>query len=233
MSALPGLDAYRRTAFAKIPGWMHAIDLQLFDRILGHQSDAGIHGDVLEIGSYHGKSAIVLGYAIREDEALTVCDLFGADADGVSTEGMDAYEGLTVSAFEAQYGQFHQRRPLIVAGPSSTLNLTDCEFRFAHIDGGHAYDVVRDDIALVHPHTLGGVIAIDDYRSAHTPGVSAAAWEAASQGLLFPFLLSEVKMYAATTEQAHRHWLDVCRQFDLPREEHAIHGYNVARMWMP
>lgn len=230
---LPGLNDYRYTAFGSIPGWMHNLDLELFDRILAHQIDADIHGDLLEIGSYHGKSAIVLGYAVREDEALTVCDLFGTDAEGVSAEGMDAYEGLTVSAFEAQYGKFHQRRPLIHAGPSSTLNLTGCEFRFAHIDGGHAYDTVRDDISLVQPHALNGVVTLDDYRSAHTPGVSAATWEATAHGILFPFLLSEVKMYAATTQEGQQYWLDVCRQFDLPREEHAIHGYDVARMWLP
>lgn len=231
---LRGIGEYRRTAFTSIPGWMHALDLALFDRILAHQLGAGISGDMLEIGSYHGKSAIALGYGLRINETLTVCDLFGTDSDDVfSDEGMDAYDGLTVGAFLKQYQRFHERDPIIQVCSSSSLDLTDCHFRFAHIDGGHAYNVVRDDIALVHPHALDGVIALDDYRSSHTPGVSAAAWEATSQGFLFPFLLSEVKMYAATTEAGQCYWLNVCRQFDLPREEHVIHDYDVARMWLP
>lgn len=229
---LPGLDAYHRNAFPSIPGWMHGIDLVLFDAILAHQLAADIAGDILEIGSYHGKSAIVLGYGLREDETLTVCDLFGDTTyDSVPAEGLADYDGLSFRDFTRQYGTFHQKAPALQACPSSMLDI-DGEFRFAHIDGGHAYEVVRDDIALVHQHTLHGVIALDDYRSAHTPGVSAAVWEAVSQGLLFPFLLSDVKAYAATTQAGQQYWLDTCRQFDLPREEHSIHGYDVVRMWL-
>lgn len=230
---LPGLDAYARNDFAKIPGWMHRIDLELFDRILAHQLDDDITGDVLEIGSYHGKSAIVLGYGLRDDELLTVCDLFGAEVDGVSTEGMEPYDGLTVDAFAKQYGRFHDDEPHIHVCASSQLALS-IDFRFAHIDGGHAYRVVRDDIDLVRKTILRrGVVALDDYRSAHTPGVSAAVWEAAADGALYPFLLSDVKFYAATSRSDHRYWLDACRSFDLPREEHEIHGLDVVRMWLP
>lgn len=231
---LPGVDAYRRGGFSRVPGWMHALDLDLFDQILAHQLDADIHGDLLEIGSYHGKSAIVLGYGLRPDETLVACDLFGLDVDGVPTEGCDAYEGLTVEHFGHQYCSWHERPPQICAIPSSLLDLTDQQFRFVHVDGGHAYTVVRDDLILAAAHSVPhGVIAVDDYRSSHTPGVSAAAWEAAAAGILFPFLLSEVKLYAATSLAGQLYWRDACRGFDLPREEHEIHGVEVVRMWRP
>lgn len=229
---LIGLDKYRRTAFATIPGWMHELDLRIFGDILSAQLDAGIDGDILEIGSYHGKSAIALGYGLCADESLTVCDLFGLTPDGVPTEGIDDYAGLTIEAFERQYARFHARSPIIHTCPSSELALDGQEFRFVHIDGGHAYGVVRDDITLVDQHVLpGDVVALDDYRSAHTPGVAAAAWEAVSCGVLYPFLLSEVKMYATHTLAAQRFWFDKCSGFDLPRESHTMHGYDVLRMW--
>jgi hypothetical protein len=41
----------------------------------------------------------------------------------------------------------------------------------------------------------GGVVVLDDYRSEHTPGVAAAAWQAISAGM-HPFLLTQSKMYA-------------------------------------
>lgn len=229
---LPGIEQYRRSAFNQIPGWMHALDLDLFDRILAHQLDADITGDMLEIGSYHGKSAIALGYGLRDGETLTVCDLFGADVEGVPSEGIDAYEGLSVNDFQASYRRFHRHEPIIHACPSSMLNLTDQQFRFAHIDGGHAYDVVRDDIALVHKHALKCVVALDDYRSVHTPGVSAALWEAVAHGMLFPFLLSEVKVYATTSQAAQYFWFSTAQQFSgLASEVHTMHGYDVLRVW--
>src|SRR6476620_129325 len=50
----------------------------LFGVLLAHQRDAGIRGDLLKIGVYRGKSAILLGYALRPDEELVACDLFEA-----------------------------------------------------------------------------------------------------------------------------------------------------------
>lgn len=225
-------DAYRRAA-KSIPGWFHPIDQTLFDLILDYQAAADIRGDILEIGSYHGKSAIALGYGLREDETLHVCDLFGTKVDGVPDEGCAAYEGLTVEAFLDQYGRFHDRRPEVNAMPSSVLDLGDRWFRFAHIDGGHAYSVVRDDIhKTVRNMSGGGVVVLDDYRSAHTPGVSAAAWEAVTNGVLFPFMLSDVKMYAAATPEGQQSWRDIARDFPVAREEHEIHSVDVVRAWL-
>lgn len=227
---LPGADKYRRTAFPKIPGWMHDLDLDVFDRILGHQLTASISGDILEVGSYHGKSAIICGYGLRDTETLTVCDIFG-DTTNVPLEGTDPYDGLTVNDFLTQYRRFHKHDPDVRAMPSSELVL-DRDYRFIHIDGGHAYEVVRDDITLAARYSMTGtVIALDDYRSAHTPGVAAAAWEAAGNGKLYPFLLSEVKLYAATSKADQLWWLDTVREFDLPHEEHEIFGLDVVRVW--
>lgn len=220
---------YRKTAFNSVPGWMHMLDLELFDLILSLQLDHDITGDLLEIGSFHGKSAIVLGYGLRPGEQLTVCDIFG-DTTNVPLEGTDPYDGLSVEDFRAQYGAFHTRQPDIRSMPSSELVL-DRDYRFTHIDGGHAYTVVRDDIALVAtrsaPHA---VIALDDYRTVHTPGTSAAVWEAAANRTIFPFLMSEVKLYAALTEDGQRFWHDAISG-DFMCEEHEIFDSRVLRVW--
>lgn len=230
---LNGLDAYYRGRFGAVPGWMHTLDLELFDRLLAEQLCANVTGDILEIGSYFGKSAIALGYGLRGQENLVVCDLFGRQVEGVPTEGIDAYDGLTVSDFESQYRRFHSRQPVIHAVPSTELDLGDEQlFRFIHIDGGHAYAVVSHDITLAVQHAKQGtLVALDDYRSSHTPGVAAAVWEATGNKRLFPFLLSEVKLYAATSLDDQQWWLDAARKFDLPREEHSICGLDVVRMW--
>jgi hypothetical protein len=229
---LLGLDAYRRT-FNNVPGWMHLLDLHLFDRILSHQLDANIRGDILEIGSYHGKSAIALGYGLREDETLHICDLFGSVVDGVSREGFDPYDGLTVEAFVKQYTRFHERWPELYVCASNQCSLGRKQFRFIHVDGGHAYDVVSGDATLASGHAdEDGVVVFDDYRSVHTPGVPAALWESISNGELYPFMLSEVKLYATNNLAAQRLWFDICDDFALPNEIHEMHGYSVRRVWL-
>lgn len=233
-TTLAAADEYRTRRLGEVPGWLHQIDADLFADLLTHQLNTGITGSILEIGTYHGKSAILLGYGLREREDLVACDLFGAEVPGLPTEGMAPYAGLSEADFRRQYGRFHEREPLIHACPSEDLDdrLFGTRFRFIHVDGGHAYEVVMADIEMIRVHTRPGcVVVVDDFRTSHTPGVSAAVWEAVSQEHLYPFLISPFKLYAATTLADQKLYLEACRAFNFPRELHVIRGLDVLRMW--
>ncbi len=97
-------------------------NFRLIDFILGHQLSEPVLGDILEIGSYEGKSTILLGYGLRDDETLVVCDLFGLNpADfQAPTEftRIGACAGLTVERFQKHYDRFH-RRPQTLSTPSA------------------------------------------------------------------------------------------------------------------
>jgi hypothetical protein len=68
--------------------------------------------------------------------------------------------------------------------------------RFAHIDASHLYEHVSKDIDNVRELLVPeGVVALDDYRSPHTPGVAAAVWEAVLTKGLRPIVVSESKFY--------------------------------------
>lgn len=224
--------------FDSIPGWMHYSDLMTFGKILEEQlrDDVRVQGDLLEIGCYQGKSAIAMGYGLRAGEALHVCDLFGEEVPGISTEGMDAYEGLNQTSFEANYRRFHPDDPPVVYPCASTGGLRDQlngrKFRFIHIDGGHAYEVVAKDINLaVDVSSNGAVIALDDYRTAHTPGTAAAIWSAVAHGILFPFALTEVKMYATTKRNLQLFWREaIIRVATEVYGDYDLHGLNVVRI---
>ena len=64
-----------------VDGWFYAVDVDFFSKLLAYQRTEGVKGDMLEIGTYQGKSAILMGYGLRDDEELVVCDLFGAVMD--------------------------------------------------------------------------------------------------------------------------------------------------------
>ena len=160
-------------------------------------------GDLLELGSYLGKSAIVVGTHLRDGETFTVCDLFdsatedAADAKNVS-ENKWSYSSLTRRAFEANYLTFHSKLPVIVQ--STTDQITDHlkpdSCRFVHIDASHLWQHVRGDLAAARSLLrTDGLVVCDDYRSEHTPGVAAAVWTAVANEGLNPICVTGSKFY--------------------------------------
>lgn len=206
MSLSPSVVSYL-DQIDPIPGWFGFVDVVVFDTVLSHQENRGVCGDLLEIGAYYGRSAVVLGLHRQTEERVVVCDLFenAPDTPGLREEWQRDYGELTEAAFLSTYQRFVPDAPHIVARPSSTLQFdvpaTSC--RFVHVDGSHRYEDADADIRFaIRSLTADGVIAIDDYRSVHTPGVAAAAWQAVIAGDVGIACLTEAKMYLADPETA-------------------------------
>ncbi len=197
-----------------VEGWFYTVDVDFFSTLLGFQTADGIKGDMLEIGAYRGKSAILMGYGLRDDEEFVICDLFGAVMDhaDIPLNRRQQYSGLEEDEFLANWDRFHSRRPRLEVCESSELDLGDRQFRFIHIDGCHSYQCVAKDISLAAAHTAKrGVIALDDYRAAEAPGVPAAIWQAVANGVLFPFAGTWMKMYACASADDQKYWLERVR----------------------
>ncbi|MVO83533.1 class I SAM-dependent methyltransferase [Streptomyces sp. p1417] len=184
-----------------VPGWFPPLDQVLFDWFLDRQEERAVHGDLLEIGVYMGKSAIFLGRHLGDAERYTVCDLFEGEApDGAnSAESRKSYSALTKQAFEQNYLSFHDELPRVLFGPSSMVptEVTPASCRFVHVDASHLYEHVYGDIAAARDALVpkNGIVVLDDFRSEHTPGVSIAAWEAVLNRGLRPVCLSTQKLY--------------------------------------
>ena len=198
----------------QIPGFFYVADFMLFDFILAHQLDSGVAGDMLEIGVYRGKSAILMGCGLRPDERLIACDLFEnvmSHEDNL-VKHQETYSGLAAAEFCRDWDRFHNRRQLDVRVCDSAQLTELPPLRFTHIDGCHYYQCVRNDIKLAVAHTgPRGVISLDDYRIAEEPGVAKAISEAVAAGELFPFCASDMKIYAATNSADQAHWAAVLK----------------------
>ncbi|MFF2141902.1 class I SAM-dependent methyltransferase [Kitasatospora sp. NPDC058190] len=185
-----------------VPGWFWDHDRHSFDWFLGRQEETGVTGDLLEMGAYLGRSAIVIGEHLQPGETFTVCDLFDSEApDEENSEEMAVSyrKTLTRSAFESNYLSFHDELPEIIQAPTSVLaggRIPAGAFRFIHIDASHLYEHVVGDLQVSRIALQSqGVVVLDDYRSQHTPGVAAATWEAVFNHGLKPILLTECKFY--------------------------------------
>ncbi|MFF3344417.1 class I SAM-dependent methyltransferase [Streptomyces sp. NPDC002779] len=190
-----------------VPGWFPPLDQTLFTWFLERQETLGRRGDLLELGAYLGKSAILLGRHLRPGETFTVCDLFESDApDGANqAEASKSYASLTRQAFERNYLSFHDSLPRVVQGPTSVITgeVGAGTCRFVHIDASHLYEHVHDDIGAARELLVpDGIVVLDDFRSEHTPGVSVAAWEAVLNRGLRPVCLSTQKLYGTWGEPA-------------------------------
>jgi Methyltransferase domain len=189
------LGNYVEHGIHDIEGWMFPVDAELF----AHLNDVvPPPGDLLEIGPFLGKSAIILGYLGGQVE---VADLFDTPLDDQAQirERQDWYRSLTRQRFEANWLRFHDELPVIHVGPSSDLKADKLgrRFRAVHIDGSHQYDDVRADIALARAVTVDeSVVILDDIASFHSPGVAVAGWEAVLRDEFVPAVFTS-KLYGS------------------------------------
>ena len=161
-------------AIAPIPGWFNVDDCSHFHLVLEMQKVFGIMGDLLEIGSYHGRSAAMMSRYLRPSERIVVCDAFDTE-----TEDHDHYDNLP-SPQTLRTNLFrlnpHLLDPQIVIHHclSSDLRLASTErFRFIHIDGGHSSEIAFQDLILANRHLADlGVIVVDDYHNREWPDVT-------------------------------------------------------------
>lgn len=215
MTMLTGTEVYV-AQLDSIAGWFSLVDVLMFNDILRHQLEptyVGAHGDLLEIGCFMGKSAILLGYG-RGEDSLVVCDIFGDPDLHACADDHPMFRAATADRFCANWDLYHPVRPEAFACDSQHLEprIDGRSFRFIHVDACHNYRCVQSDITLAVSHAAPGcVIAIDDYRATQLPGVGAAVWQAVGSGLLFPFAVSDAKLYACVSGNEARYWLERLR----------------------
>jgi hypothetical protein len=193
---LAGAGRFVEQGLATIPGWLDKFDARVFLSIQETQREAAVTGDVLEIGVYLGRSAVLLGYFVRPHERFIVCDLFLMS----EMEGSDPAQRL--SAFRANYLRFHQSLPDIRVGLSSQLIDERADaFRFIHVDGSHNFEEVANDIRIVRRlATSDAVVVFDDVRTREWPGVAAAVWAAVANQTIIPFAMTN-KLYCTIDDR--------------------------------
>ena len=235
-----GATAYL-SAKDSVPGWFLDIDARLFLGVNALQTGRGIGGNLLEIGAYCGKSAILLGYCLQPGERLVVSDTF-EQTDALTAEGMAEHRTyhatLRQQEFERHYCRFHPSLPDLIVGPSAQLDRTRLarQFRLVHVDGGHEYEVVREDILTARALLGdGGIVIFDDWSQPHCPGVAMALWESYRVTNLIPLGFTDTKLYATWDATVTADDLDgwVQGQPDLDRSYPFRLGQYDARRYTP
>lgn len=199
-----------RRTWRDIPGWFPPADHAMFEAVMRAQA-SGSPGDLVEIGVFEGRSAVVIGEHVRAGERFVVVDPFGdpvvlgIEAPGSRREGRNYFTGLSRATFEENYLSVHDELPVILQALSRDIvdHVAPGSVRFLHVDGSHEYDdVVGDTQAARTILQPDGVVVFDDYRKFAAPGVAAAVWQAVARDGLVPVVVTRQKLYCTYGDPA-------------------------------
>jgi hypothetical protein len=144
---------------------------------------------------HHGKTFILLSLCLKEKELGIAVDIFDNQELNVDFSGKGDLELFRRNLLK--HGNETQSK--IIKKSSMSLKPDDIKqsLRFIHVDGGHWYGAVVNDLRLAA--ACAGpdcVIAIDDFFNADFPEIAAAyyTWKEEKSELV-PFSISRGKLY--------------------------------------
>lgn len=155
-----GLDAFLADGYMRVRGMSSRFAAAICGHVVRRQSDLGIKGDLLEIGTFEGRFFIAMAMLLEPGEHALGIDVFTWPSPAVYDHLLEncAAAGLD----QAGYTAWKVDTRAITAA-DLRARLPGEKARFIHIDGEHIPDCLRNDLSLAHAvlHP-GGVIALDD-----------------------------------------------------------------------
>ena len=180
-----------------VEGWLSKATAILSNRLMRHQSTAGLAGPICEIGIHHGKYFIALASELRRDEQAIAIDLFENQEENIDHSGMGDRH-----MFEGNVTKFLNPACVITLHANSTrLSPGDIskygKIRFFSIDGGHTEAITANDLRLAERTiATGGIVALDDILHPSWTGViSGYVRYKREGGTLRPFALVPNKLF--------------------------------------
>lgn len=179
------LQSYVESGFRTVNGMTSGIAMKVMADVLSHQNASGITGPLVEIGSFEGRTFVLL--------AKLACGSLVATID--SFRHPDANQ---IERFRSTLDLFQVDRQTVVEMKATSLNISPpmlmekikTKARFFHIDGGHRYADVMHDLILanaclkedgvlclddvLHPYYIGLTLAVHDFLRA-TPALKVFA----------------------------------------------------------
>ena len=156
-----------------IEGWFFPADWQAFILLYNIQVQLGSTGDICEIGVYQGKSAALLSLLRQTGEKLLCFDFFEEKLNG----GEDIVRKNLANFGDAEHVDMIKGDTAKLS-KSKLKSLIETPLRFLHIDAGHEYYEVLEQLRQFAPFlNETAIVAMDDTEDREFPGVSEAVFE--------------------------------------------------------
>ena len=203
------LTEYATGGFAEVFGWgMNEHIGRLMISIDEFQKRQGISGPLVEIGVQDGRVLILLALMSLPAEVTYGIDIFENQSENLDRSGVNtSYDRVLANLRQHADGAAAE----LIRANSFRIPPKDLEklrnFRLMHIDGGHYFEVVMNDLDIAMRHISGGgVIILDDYWHAGFPEVQEAVhryfWTSPVIKAA-PFMVGSNKLFLASHEIRH------------------------------
>ena len=132
------INQFLSTSHEKISGWFFPLDQIIFFELFAAQQAMKLRGDICEVGVYQGKSLVMLSLLKDQEEQLYGFDLFDDDDEDITKANLN------------EYGD--NSKVFLLKGSTSNLTheklggILKSSIRFLHIDAGHEYHEVLEQL---------------------------------------------------------------------------------------
>jgi hypothetical protein len=181
--------------FNSIGGMTNEVSAWTWLSLFKYQSEWGVAGPMLEIGTYLGKTAYLMAESLQAHEHLFLIDC------------NEYFEHRHFRDFRGRYTLWIGYSELM-RNEMPRYDELKGRVRFLHSDASHTFANVVNDIGIADELlNEDGILVIDDYQNFRYPQVAAAtAYALWTQGNNFkPFLIVDNKAYLCRPGVAKRH----------------------------
>jgi hypothetical protein len=224
---------YLRDNVTRVSGWLHTDSADIIATLGEAQDDAGLAGNIAEIGIHHGRLFLLLALMARDGERAVALDLFEEQEKNVDGSGKGDRQ-----RFEANIAAYAPQAPIDIRQGSSldvdpsTATETFGHVRMFSIDGGHTEEIACHDLRVAEACLVpGGIVVLDDPIHPYWLGVlSGVVRYRASGGTLRAFAHSENKLYLTNDDGAaerYRAYLATHRRRLLGRRNVVLLGWEL------
>jgi hypothetical protein len=174
-SGHPAIDHYLAESYERVRGMSSCFAAAICGHLIRRQSESGISGDLVEIGTFEGRFFIAMALGLAPGEQALGIDRFDWPDAGI--------EGR----FHANCAAFGIGRDRYLSWKTDSREITSDGLqeklggrpvRFVHIDSHHSRECLTSDLELVTPLLhRNGIICLDDMLHPGYPMVVSAVFD--------------------------------------------------------
>lgn len=172
VSGHAAIDHYLGNGYERVLGMSSRFAAAIAGHVVRRQSELGITGDIVEIGTFEGRFFIALALGLAPGESALGIDTFHWPDEGVLARLCDncIAHGVARDRFVAWKADSRA-----IAPEELRARIGGRAVRFFHIDGDHYYQSLSGDLELAHAvlHP-SGVICVDDMLHPEYPTLITA-----------------------------------------------------------
>jgi predicted O-methyltransferase YrrM len=174
-SGHPAIDLYLAQSYERVRGMSSRFAAAICGHLIRRQSELGIGGELVEIGTFEGRFFIAMALGLAAGERALGIDRFDWPDAGVEARFMancaahgvapDHYRSWKADSREITSAELRER-------------LGGRRARFVHIDSHHSRECLTNDLELVAPVLhRDGIICLDDMLHPGYPMITSAVFE--------------------------------------------------------